>query len=210
MRILRVVGLAFCLATISAVSDAASTTGGTVGARLASCDSAIVRLAAEEILSDPKTLEEPLILFQAASGEHGIGRKEQAAFLYLAAHLRTARQILFEKGDRPQLRAIMTMSIGPLVLPLLEANPELARRVVKRVIDWDRATPDPFRDRLEAKAGEIATKIAEIDAGLARLPKQIQNNPGRIAKARYENELSERRVKAMYADRCAPGTLDAV
>lgn len=148
------------------------------------------------------------MLFHAASGERAAGRNEEAAFLYLAARLRTSRQILFEKGDRAQLLAIMNMTVGPLIMPVLESDAELARRVVKRTIDWDRSTPDPFRDREEAKSGEIAKKIAELDAGLARLPDQIKSNPDRAAKALQENVQAERQLMAMKAQRCGPGTLD--
>jgi len=148
------------------------------------------------------------MLFHAASGERMAGRNEEAAFLYLAARLRTSRQILFEKGDRPQLLSIMLMASGPLVMPILEADPELARRVVGRVIDWDRATPDPFREREAAKSGEIAEKIAAIDAGLARLPDQLRDDPTRVAQARHALDESERQIKAAYAQRCGPGTLD--
>jgi len=164
----------------------------------------------DQIVRDPKTLQEPLMLFHAASGERMAGRKEEAAFLYLAARLRTSRQILFETGDRPQLLAIMNMTVGPLVMPALEADAELARRVVRRVIEWDRATPDPFRDRTEAKSGDIAKKIAEIDAGLARVPDQIRDDPARRVKAREADEEADRQMKAMHAERCGPGTLDPV
>jgi hypothetical protein len=201
--------LALCLPAIPHPS-AAAPPDASVEARLASCDPAVVRLAANEILRDPKTLQEPLMLFHAASGERMAGRKEEAAFLYLAARLRTSRQILFETGDRSQLLAIMDMSIGPLIIPGLGADAELARRVVRRVIDWDRATPDPFRDRNEAKSGEIAKKIAEIDAGLARVPDQLRDTFAGRAQARQADEEAERQVKAMYAQRCGPGTLDPV
>lgn len=205
-----VTSLAFCLAALSLSCDAASARDASLEARIASCDPATARSAVDEIRRDPKTLLEPLMLFHAASGERAAGRTEEAAFLYLAARLRTSRQILFEKGDRPQLLTIMSVTVGSLIMPVLEADAELAGRVVRRMIDWDRSTPDPFRDREEAKSGEIAKKIAEIDAGLARLPDQIRDNPDRVAKARAENEQAERQIRTMYAQRCGPGTLDAV
>jgi hypothetical protein len=201
---------AYCLAALSFPSDAAPPRDASTEARLASCDPAVVRKAAEEMLRDPKTLQEPLVLFNAAAGERTAGRKEEAAFLYLIARLRTSRQILFEKGDRPQLLAIMMMTVGPLVMPILEADPELARRVVRRVIEWDRATPDPYRDREDAKSGAMRDKIVEIDAGLARLPDQIRADPTLAAQAREANELADRMVKSTFAERCGPGTLDAV
>lgn len=200
--------LAFCLATFALSSAAAPSGDPSVTARLGSCDAAVVRKAVDEMLGDPKTLQEPLMLFHAASGARMAGRTEEAAFLYLAARLRTSRQILFEKGDRPQLLSIMLMTTGPLVMPILEADPELARRVVKRVIEWDRSTPDPFREREAAKSGDIEEKMAAIDAGLMRLPDQLRDDPTRVAQARQALDESERQIKASYAQRCGPGTLD--
>jgi hypothetical protein len=104
----------------------------------------------------------------------------------------------------------MNMTVGPLVMPALEADADLARRVIRRVIEWDRSTPDPFRDRKEAKSGEIAKKIAELDAGLARVPDQVRNDPDRRVKAREADEEADRQMKAMHAERCGPGTLDPV
>src|SRR5262249_28002337 len=85
--------LAFCLAIVSYPSSAAPASDASIDARLASCDPAVARSAVDEILRDPKTLQEPLMLFQAATGARMAGRKE-AAFLYLAARLRTSRQVL--------------------------------------------------------------------------------------------------------------------
>jgi hypothetical protein len=202
--------LAILLSVLSIPSDAAPKRDASVEVRLTSCDSTIVSAAARELLGDPKTLLEPMSLFLAASSERATGRKEEAAFLYLAARLRTSRQILFEKGDRPQLLAVMIMTLGPLIMPVLEADPELTRRVVRRVIDWDRSTADPFRERKEAKSDEIAARLAEIDAGLASLPEQIRDDPTRVAKARDANKQAEREIESTYAKRCGPGTLDAV
>lgn len=210
MRISFVGILAGCFATLASPSNAAPLPDSSITARVASCDAAVVRSAVEEMLRDPKTFREPLMLFHAASGERMVGRKEEAAFLYLAARLRSSRQILFEKGDRPQLLAIMTMTTGPLVMPAIEADPELARRVVRRVIDWDIATPDPFRDREDAKSRDIQNGFAEIDRGLARLPDQIGGDPTRVAKARDMDMQAERQIKSIYEERCGPGTLDPV
>jgi len=200
--------LAFGLMASSLPSAAVASGDPSLIARLGSCDAAVVHKAVEEMLGDPKTLREPFMLFYGASGERSAGRAEEAAFLYLAARLRTSRQILLEKGDRPQLLSVMSMTIGPMVMPILEADPELARRVVKRVMEWDRATTDPFREREAAKSGEIGQKMAEIDAALVKLPDQLRNDPARVTRARQMLDESERQIKADYAQRCAPGTMD--
>lgn len=166
-------------------------------------------MAANELLRDPQTLREPLVMFPAASGERAAGHSEEAAFLFLAARLRTSRQILFEKGDRPQLASVMIGLVGPLVMPVLESDPPLARRVVARLIEWDRATPDPFRDRPEAKGGDAATKLADIDAALTRLGDQFPDDPSRVAKARIANQQVELEITSKLAKTCGPGTLDS-
>jgi hypothetical protein len=178
--------------------------------RLASCNAATVRAAIDEMRRDPKTLQEPLMLFHAAMAERMTGRKEEAAFLFLAARLRSARQILFEKGDRPQLLAVMNMTVGPLVMPALAADPEMARRVVQRVIDWDRNTPDPFRAREAAKSGELKEKLAAIDTGLARLPEQLRATAGGDSQLAAAGAQAERAIETTYAERCGPGKLDPV
>lgn len=169
-----------------------------------------MRAAVDEMLRDPKTLQEPLMLFHAASAMRMAGHKEEAAFLYLAARLRASRQILFEKGDRPQLLAIMTMTTGPLIMPGLTTDPDMARRVVQRVLEWDRATPDPFRAREAAKSEEMQVSLAKIDDGLVRLPDLLIEDPARVEKARIEEEQAERMIKAGRDERCGPGKLDAV
>ncbi len=166
-----------CLAIFLLPSYAASQPSPSVGARLASCDETTMRTAVDEMLRDPKTLQEPLMLFHAASAVRMSGRKEEATFLYLAGRLRASRQILFEKGDRPQLLAIMQMTVGPLVMPSLVSDPEMARRVVKRVVEWDRAMPDPYREREAAKTAEMQAKLAEIDAGLALADEMLATSP---------------------------------
>lgn len=150
------------------------------------------------------------MLFEAALAQRSIGLKEEAAFLYLAASVRTRRQALFDKGDVPQLLNVMTLTAGPMVLPTLEADPELARNVVKRVIEWDRSTPDPFRDSDAAKSVANQRKLAEIDADLAQMPEQLRNDAARIAEARKAELQVDRLIASSRATRCGPGTLDPV
>lgn len=195
---------------VSASLLAQAVPGPSLSARLASCDAGIVRAAIDELLRDPKTLQEPILLFQAASAELLAGRKEEAAFHYLAARLRSARQLLFVQGERAQVFSVMAMTVGPLISPIIESDPDLAKRVVDRVIKWDRATPDPFRDREGAKAPETAAKLAELDSGLARLPDQIRGNPERIAAARAANQQAELQIKSMKSKGCEPGRLDSI
>lgn len=202
--------LAGLIAGLALPAQAASPTDASVMARLGSCDPTVVRSAAQDVLRDPETLREPLTLLNAASAERSAGHPEEAAFLYLAGRLRTERQVLFERGDRPQLLAIMISVVGPQVMPVVEADPDLARRVVKRVTDWDRSTPDPFRTAPAARAPDIAKKIGSINAALAQLPDQILKDPARTSKAREMSAEIDRQIAAARAARCGPGTLDTV
>jgi len=194
----------------AALAEAMHAGDASMQARLASCDKTVVRSAIDELVRDPGTMREPLMLFYAASGELSLGRKEEAAFWYLAARLRTGRQMLFEKGDRPQLLAVMDMTIGAGIMPVLQADPDMARRVVRRVIDWDRATPDRFREREDAKSGEAAGKLAQLEAGLRALPDELAKDPARVAQARETVQALDRLEGEAWAQRCGPGTLDAV
>ncbi len=197
--------LATCVAGLAQPTFAADSREASTQARLASCDPAVVHAAADQVLRDPATLRDPLLLIHAAAGERMIGSKEQAVFLYLAGWLRSTRQALYEKhqkGKSAQLYTVMIMEAGPLMSPVLESDPELAQRVVKRVIDWDRSTPDPFRERAAAVSGDIRRKLAEIDAGLARLPGQLRDDPARVDNARAAVEETENLIKTSYAERC--------
>jgi hypothetical protein len=196
---------ALSLAAPAALLGAAPVRQPSFKERLASCDPAIVHAAAVEILRDPATLREPIMLFNAAFSERMAGQQEQAGFLFLAGLLRTNRQLLFKRGDRVQLLTVMQMTVGPLVLPSLTLDPTMARRVVRRVIDWDRQTPDPYRDGPEAKTADFPARLAAIDAVLAGFPRQLESDRAHIDAAPELQAEAERQVGANHAANCRPG-----
>lgn len=189
-------------------SEAVAPPTASLTARLDSCNSNVMQAAVAELIRYPRGLREPLMLFRAAGAQRAAGLKEEAAFLYLLAQLRTARQLLLERGDLPQLRMITAGAVGPVIMPVLEADPELARRVVRRVIEWDRSAPDPFRDDERARTGDIPEKLARLDASLARLPDEIAADTARREKARDGNLQAERQL-ALFNERCRPGRIDS-
>lgn len=201
--------LVSCMLGCAGSSFASSKTDAEVQARLRSCNAALVRSAADEILRDPKTLREPLMLLFAASGRRTVGDKEEAAFLYLAGRLRSTRQLVFERGDAAQVIPMIGGFVGSQVMPVIEADPELARRVVDRVVAWDRVTADPFRDRREGAAVDLQKKLADIDAVLVRLPEQIASDPERVAKARVADRQRDSQIESIRAEQCGPGKLDS-
>ncbi len=101
----------------------------------------------------------------------------------------------------------MIMTTGPLILPALETDSALAQRTVKRVMDWDAVTPDPFRDRAAAKTKEIQQKFSELNKSLKELPKKIQNDPSIVKKAQDAENQAEFQLKVIHAKLCGPGTL---
>ena len=207
MRTLPFALTALCFLVPAAPVHATTPPQGSLQARLAACSPAVVR-AADEVLRDPATLREPLMFFIAASSLRLAGEREEAAFLYLAGRLRISRQLLFQQGDRVQLLAVMQMTAGPLVLPSLYLDPAMARRVVRRIIDWDRKTPDPFRDQPAAKTADMQGQLAAIDATLAGFPAQLESNRQEMDRAPAAE--AERMVKAKLARQCGPGSLDPV
>ncbi|TWI44500.1 hypothetical protein IP92_04450 [Pseudoduganella flava] len=160
------------------------------------------------MLDDPATLGDPARLFPAAIGVRTAGDKEQAGFLYLLARLRASRQALLEQGDAAQVVSVMTMTAAPLILPELAADPALARRVVDRVLAWDKARPDPFRERALARGGEAAANIAKLEASLAGLPDQVGT---RLSPDTLRTRLAqaEQEVARIRHSQCQAGTLDA-
>ena len=209
MRTFSLAITALSLAAAAAFADAAPSAQASLEARLASCNPAVMRAAADEVLHDPKTLREPIVLFPAAISMRMAGDHEQAAFLYFAARLRVGRQLLFQQGDRVQVLRVMEMTAGPLVFPDLYLDPALARRVVERVIEWDRNTPDPFRDR-PAHADDIQRQLAAIDQVLAGIPAELQADRSGMNAAPQAQAEARRMVQLAREDRCGPGKMDPV
>lgn len=107
----------FTLLSLLCVSLAcrAAQPGAELMAKVSSCTAEVAAQAGRAMLGDPHFLDQPIELFGAALQLRRAGFKNDAAFMYLAARLRTMRQMLFQKGDLPQLVAIMQMSIAPPV-----------------------------------------------------------------------------------------------
>lgn len=209
MRTFSLAITALSLAAATALAGAAPAPQASLNARLASCNPAVMRAAADELLHDPKTLHEPIILFQAAISLRMADDQEQAAFVYLAARLRVGRQLLFQQGDRVQVLRVMEMTAGPLVFPDLYLDPALARRVVERVIEWDRNTPDPFRDR-HPHSDDIQRQLAAIDQVLAGIPAELQANRSGMSAAPQAQAETQRMVQLTREQECGPGRMDPV
>ncbi|GGY56031.1 hypothetical protein [Pseudoduganella albidiflava] len=196
----------FLLAGLLCAGSAAADTAAR--ARLASCDPEVVRGGSDELLGDPETLRQPMLLFHAAMAERMAGRKERALFFHLAGRLRGTRQALLEGADTSEALNAINVSVGPMALPLLLTDPELGRDVMRRVIAWDRATPDPYRDRAARATDEVKRKLATFEADFARLPELAGQAVGDTGQARRTEAQIDQMVESDRARRCGPGTID--
>lgn len=178
---------------------------------LASCDPATVRAAIDTALRDSALPAYPVVLFQLAQVARGTGDKEQAAFLYLAARLRSARQLALEPGEIGAAMGAMQTVVAPLVMPALTADPAFTRRVVERLRAWDKATPDPFRERAARAGADAQAKMAQLEAdvttGLGRLLDQVDGDAAMRAKSAKADADVDRQLKEEHARRCAPGAV---
>ncbi|WEF34077.1 hypothetical protein [Pseudoduganella chitinolytica] len=201
--------MALCLVPLwrpAVAAPAADTT-----APLASCDPAIVRGAIDSALRDPAMPSYPVVLFQLAQAARTTGDKEQAAFLYLAARLRSARQLALEPGEIGAAMGAMQMVVAPLVMPALAADPAVTRRVVERLQAWDKATPDPFRERAARAGADAQAKMAQVEAdiatGLGRLPDQVAGEAAMRARSAAADADVDRKLAEEHTRRCAPGAV---
>ena len=174
----------------------------------ASCDVARVRQAAGQLLDDPQTLQQPVVLFLAAQGLRVNGDREQAAFFYLLARLRATRQAMVDQGDAAQLVDVMSMTVGPLIMPDLSADPAFASAAIARTLAWDKARPDNFRERALAQGGKAAADIAALEASFRRLPDDIRAKVS-PEEAVAAQKRAEKQIGAMKAAQCRPDTVDA-
>lgn len=176
-------------------------------ARLSSCDIEVARSATREVLGSLQW-QAPEVVFTAANVLQRMGDRDQAAFLSLASLLRLQRQRMFVKGDAAQVLGMYSGFLSGMMMPFIESDPDFAEKMVRRVLEWDRATPDPNLDRPDAKTPEMAAKLADIESVLVELPAKLRRDPQRVAKARDRMATSERMIADKRARDCAPGMLD--
>lgn len=132
--------------------------------RLKSCEPSIAVAAAEEVVNNPDTLKEPLLLFPASAALFQHGKKDDAVFWFYAAQLRVRYQLVFEKGDRGQLLSVMIMTVGPPINNYALQDIAKLNQILDRVLKWDERTPNPFKEK--ARLENINKQIEQVYAGL--------------------------------------------
>lgn len=173
--------------------------------RLKSCDAAVALAAAEESVTSPASLSEPLGLFTAAMTFYRHGRKDKAVFWYYAATLRTRYQLVTQRGDRGQLLQIMSMTVGAPINNHALQNTAALVRTLDQVLEWDRKTPNPHKAAVVTD--EQRQQVAQVYKGMEDLKQKLVAERAEIeAKARAA--MAE--VAAYYpaSAGCKPGEID--
>jgi hypothetical protein len=174
--------------------------------RLKACDAATAVSAAREILDDPATLRQPLEMFVPALVLFQHGQKDDGVFWFYAAQLRSRYQLVFEQGDRAQLLQVMMMSAGPPINNHAFSNVRALQGILDRVLEWDRKTPNPFRDR--SPTSEQQRLVAQVYSGFRELQEKVSaEGPALERQARDQAPLQSLYTPDNDA-RCAPGQVD--
>ena len=190
---------------IAKIIDAAPKTLET---RLASCRASEAIAAAGEIINDPASLKEPLILFSAAQALFLNDKKDEGVFWFYAAQLRVRYQLVFEKGDRGQLLAVMMMAMGSLINNYAFQDTANLNRILDRMLKWDKGTPNPYRDKTASKADR--KQIEEIYQGLDALRSKLGKEKDSLERqARLDAPAAQEMTKTL-SDRCRASAQQSV
>jgi ankyrin repeat protein len=154
--------------------------GPSIEERIKSCDPAVAVKALEEELNSSKNLKDPLELFGPALGLFERGEKDRAVFWYYAAYLRVRYQLPFENGDRGQLLTVMRMTAGPPIINYASRNTANFRLILSKVLEWDKKTPNPFRER--ARTDAINKQIDALYADFDQLSEKLKEDSANIEK----------------------------
>ena len=175
--------------------------------RLKSCDPGIAVAAAKEILSAPRALKEPLELFGPAFILFQNGEQDEAVFWFYAAQLRVRYQLAFEKGDRGQLLSIMLMTIGPLINNYVFQDIHKLDRVIDRVLEWDKTTPNPFSEK--SHSADVEAHLEKVYSGIRELKAKLVTEKDDIEqKAKAAAPQFEQMARQSKTHPCQPGEPD--
>ncbi len=175
--------------------------------RIKSCEPSVAISAAEEMVSNPSNLNEPLQLFSPAYAIFQNGKKDEGVFWFYAAQLRVRQQLVLEKGDRGQLLAVMLMTMGGAINNYALQNTSNLNQILDKVLKWDKDSPNPFREK--AKVQKLDKQMDQVYSGFAELKsKLITDKISLEAEARKATPQIEQMNVLMRNERCRKGQPD--
>lgn len=175
--------------------------------RIKSCEPSVAIVAAEEMVSNPSNLNEPLQLFAPSYAIFQNGKKDEGVFWFYAAQLRTRQQLILEKGDRGQLLAVMQMTMGGPINNYAFQNTSNLNQILDKVLKWDKDTPNPFREK--ARVQKLDKQIDQVYSGFVELKsKLIADKTSLEAAARKAAPAIEQMNALMRSERCRKGQPD--
>ena len=169
-------------------------------ARLKSCQAPVALAAAKDILNDARTLNEPLEMFWPALTLFQSGEKDEALFWFYAAQLRLRyQQAVAPSSELGQLLQIMLMTVGPPINNYGFQDVSRLDRQLERVLAWDRATPNPLREKspepkTQLRIDQVYTGFRELRARLQREEVELEAQ-AKAAAAQMEQMAAQMRPR---------------
>ena len=114
--------------------------------RLQACDSNIALPAAEEVVKSSIPIEDPSQLFPAAEILFASGKKDEAVFWQWVAYVRSRYQSGIPTGELADFSAVLTRGSTLPINNYALQDTSTFDLILKRVLEWDRDTPNPFRE----------------------------------------------------------------
>lgn len=173
--------------------------------RMKSCDPAIAIAAAKEVIADKDQVKEPLMLFSPSMVLYQHGARDEAVFWFYAAQLRTRYQLVFEQGDRGQLLMVMMM-VAPGINNYAFQDVARFNRTLDKVLEWDRKTPNPYREREQTP--EEREKVKAVYRGIDEMRKKLAAEKEEIEKQAREAAPHMQAMMDPKRGACAPGKPD--
>jgi hypothetical protein len=175
--------------------------------RLKSCDPSVAIAAAEETVSNPANLKEPMQLFSPAFTFFQNGKKDEGVFWFYAAQLRVRQQMILENGNRGQLLAVMQMTMGGPINNYAFQNTSNLNQILDRVLEWDKKTTNPFIDK--ARSQKLDKEIDLVYVGFSKLKSKLVNERTSLEAAAQQAAPGIQQMLAqMNSQRCRKGQPD--
>ena len=168
--------------------------------RIMSCDPKVALAAAKEVIESPASLKQPFALFLPVAILYQNGERDEAVFWFYAALLRARLEMLYQSGLDAPFRAVMDTS-GALINSYAYQDIAKFNTTLDRVLEWDRKTPNPFRER--AKTPEERERVGSVYTGLGEMRAKLNAQKESVEqRAREVGELLQKEAREVQAKRC--------